>query len=301
MKKKLAIITIIIAGSILWVLTALAVCLRGTQTLAFTDTVQEAGSGVTYVKHSRTPVDFLPVGNECEFEITVDGPDEIVPTISISLESSKAEPIFTKTAKNGTFKTGKLNVGNKKIFLNFDYEPLPELDENKDYAVRYTIELTSGNYALYNSIMLTLAAVCILPLALSIAYLISLNENNKKVLKRVVFADDAIYQYFSPEESPQEIKEQILQMLREKQTKQKEDEKEPASTKKRNTKSMPLLEIVQNEYERKRHLPDGTQVLREVSEEGRAKKRTRQETVEMLQKRYGIVNQTKREEDVSHV
>ena len=180
MKKKLAIITIIIAGSILWVLTALAVCLRGTQTLAFTDTVQEAGSGVTYVKRSRTPVDFLPVGNECEFEITVDGPDEIVPTISISLESSKAEPIFTKTAKNGTFKTGKLNVGNKKIFLNFDYEPLPELDENKDYAVRYTIELTSGNYALYNSIMLTLAAVCILPLALSIAYLISLNENNKK-------------------------------------------------------------------------------------------------------------------------
>lgn len=54
------------------------------------------------------------------------------------------------------------------------------MDENKDYAVRYTIELTSGNYALYNSIMLTLAAVCILPLALSIAYLISLNENNKK-------------------------------------------------------------------------------------------------------------------------
>ena len=36
-----------------------------------------------------------------------------------------------------------------------------------------------------------------------------LNENNKKVLKRVVFADDAIYQYFSPEESPQEIKEEI--------------------------------------------------------------------------------------------
>ena len=128
-----------------------------------------------------------------------------------------------------------------------------------------------------------------------------LNENNKKVLKRVVFADDAIYQYFSPEESPQEIKEQILQMLREKQTKQKEDEKEPASTKKRNTKSMSLLEIVQNGYERKRYLPDGTQVPRELSEEERAKKRTRQETVEMLQKRYGIVNQTKREEDVSHV
>ena len=128
-----------------------------------------------------------------------------------------------------------------------------------------------------------------------------LDENNKKVLKRVVFADDAIYQYFSPEESPQEIKEQILQMLREKQTKQKEDEKEPASTKKRNTKSMSLLEIVQNGYERKRYLPDGTQVPRELSEEERAKKRTRQETVEMLQKRYGIVNQTKREEDVSHV
>ena len=63
MKKKAAIITIIIAGSILWVLTALAVCFRGTQTLAFTDTVQEAGSGVTYVKRSRTPVDFLPVGS----------------------------------------------------------------------------------------------------------------------------------------------------------------------------------------------------------------------------------------------
>ena len=128
-----------------------------------------------------------------------------------------------------------------------------------------------------------------------------LNENNKKVLKRVVFADDAIYQYFSPEESPQEIKEQILQMLREKQAKQKADEREPASTKKRNTKSMSLLEIVQNGYERKRYLPDGTQVPRELSEEERAKKRTRQETVEMLQKRYGTANQTKREEDVSHV
>ena len=74
-------------------LTVLAVCLRGTQTLAFTDTVQEAGSGVTYVKHSRTPVDFLPVGNECEFEITVDGPDEIVPTISISLASAEAAKV----------------------------------------------------------------------------------------------------------------------------------------------------------------------------------------------------------------
>ena len=43
-----------------------------------------------------------------------------------------------------------------------------------------------------------------------------LNENNKKVLKRVVFADESIYQYFSPEESPQEIKAEILRMLQEK-------------------------------------------------------------------------------------
>ena len=48
-----------------------------------------------------------------------------------------------------------------------------------------------------------------------------LNENNKKVLKRVVFADDAIYQYFSPEESPQEIKEEILKMLQEKKDQRK--------------------------------------------------------------------------------
>ena len=48
-----------------------------------------------------------------------------------------------------------------------------------------------------------------------------LNENNKKVLKRVVFADDAIYQYFSPEESPQEIKEEILRMLQEKKDQRK--------------------------------------------------------------------------------
>ena len=180
MKKKLAIITIIIAGSILWVLTALAVCFRGTQNLAFTDVVKEAGSGVTYVKHSSSPVTFLPVGKECEFEITVDGPEDIIPTISISLESSKAEPIFKTTATNKTIKTGKLNINNKEIFINFNYESLPELDFDKKYSVRYTIELSSGNYALYNSIMLTLAAVCILPLALSIAYLISLNENNKK-------------------------------------------------------------------------------------------------------------------------
>ncbi|MBP3872602.1 MAG: ParB/RepB/Spo0J family partition protein, partial [Lachnospiraceae bacterium] len=39
-----------------------------------------------------------------------------------------------------------------------------------------------------------------------------LNENNKKVLKRVVFADESIYQFFSPEESPQEIKKEILRM-----------------------------------------------------------------------------------------
>lgn len=180
MKKKLAIITIIIAGSILWVLTALAVCFRGTQNLAFTDVVKEAGSGVTYVKHSSSPVTFLPVGKECEFEITVDGPEDIIPTISISLESSKAEPIFKTTATNKTIKTGKLNINNKEIFINFNYESLPELDFDKKYSVRYTIELSSGNYTLYNSIMLTLAAVCILPLALSIAYLISLNENNKK-------------------------------------------------------------------------------------------------------------------------
>ena len=43
-----------------------------------------------------------------------------------------------------------------------------------------------------------------------------LDENNRKVLKRVVFADEAIYQYFSPETSPQEIKEKILRMLKEK-------------------------------------------------------------------------------------
>ena len=48
-----------------------------------------------------------------------------------------------------------------------------------------------------------------------------LNENNKKVLKRVVFADDVIYQYFSPEESPQEIKEEILKMLQEKKDQRK--------------------------------------------------------------------------------
>jgi len=47
-----------------------------------------------------------------------------------------------------------------------------------------------------------------------------LNENNRKVLKRVVFADESIYRYFSPEESPQAIKEEILRMLQEKKNRQ---------------------------------------------------------------------------------
>ena len=180
MKKKAAIVTIIITSAIIWVLTALAVGLNGTQSLAFTDVIQEAGSGVTYVKNSKSPVTFLPVGKECEFEITVDGPKEIVPTISISLDSFDAQPIFKKSAENGTFKTGKLSVDNKKIFLNFNYEPLPELDEDKSYSVRYTIELNSGNYALYHGIMIAVAALCIIPLGISISYLFSLAENNEK-------------------------------------------------------------------------------------------------------------------------
>ena len=180
MKKKLAIVTIIITSAIIWVLTALAVGLRSTQTLAFTDVIQEAGSGVTYLRNSKSPFKFLPVGKECELEITVDGPEEIVPTISISLDSSKAEPIFKTTATNKTIKTGKLGVDNKEIFLNFNYEPLPELDEGKTYAVRYTIELNSGNYALYNGIMIAVAALCIIPLGLSISYLSNLEENNEK-------------------------------------------------------------------------------------------------------------------------
>ena len=137
MKKKAAIVTIIITSAIIWVLTALAVGLRSTQTLAFTDVIQEAGSGVTYLKNSKSPFNFLPVGKECELEITVDGPEEIVPTISISLDSSKAEPIFKTTATNKTIKTGKLGVDNKEIFLNFNYEPLPELDEGKTYAHKH--------------------------------------------------------------------------------------------------------------------------------------------------------------------
>ena len=47
-----------------------------------------------------------------------------------------------------------------------------------------------------------------------------LNENNRNVLKRVVFADESIYRYFSPEESPQVIKEEILRMLQEKKNRQ---------------------------------------------------------------------------------
>ena len=59
MKKKAAIVTIIITSAIIWVLTALAVGLNGTQSLAFTDVIQEAGSGVTYVKNSKSPVTFF--------------------------------------------------------------------------------------------------------------------------------------------------------------------------------------------------------------------------------------------------
>ena len=52
-----------------------------------------------------------------------------------------------------------------------------------------------------------------------------LNENNRRVLKRVVFADESIYRYFSPEESPQAIKEEILRMLQEKKKRQESDAK----------------------------------------------------------------------------
>ena len=52
-----------------------------------------------------------------------------------------------------------------------------------------------------------------------------LNENNRRVLKRVVFADESIYRYFSPEESPQAIKEEILRMLQEKKNRQESDAK----------------------------------------------------------------------------
>ncbi len=187
MKKKAAIVTIIITSVIIWVLTAMAVGLRSTQTLAFTNVIQEAGSGVQKVKASKEPVYFLPVGKECEFTISVTGPKEIVPKISITLDepeerlgTPKAEPIFTTAVTNVTFMTGKLNVDNRKIYINFNYEPLPELDENKTYSVRYKIELNSGNYALYNGIMIAVAALCIIPFGLSISYLSGLEENNEK-------------------------------------------------------------------------------------------------------------------------
>ena len=61
---------------------------------------------------------------------------------------------------------------------------------------------------------------------LTMKHLVSiLNENNRKVLKRVVFADESIYRYFSPEESPQTIKEEILRMLQEKKKRQESDAK----------------------------------------------------------------------------
>ena len=180
MKKKLAIVTIIITSVIIWVLTAVAVTMRQSQTLSFTDVIQEAGSNVTYVKNSKKPVCFLPVGKECEFSFTVSGSDVITPTISIALGSPKAEPIYTTTASNRSFSTGTLNVDNKEIYIIFDYEPLPELDENKEYSVRYVIELTSGSYKLYNGLMLAVAALCIIPLGLCITYLFGLSENNTK-------------------------------------------------------------------------------------------------------------------------
>ena len=187
MKKKAAIVTIIITSVIIWVLTAMAVGIKTTQELTFNEIIQEAGSGVQRVKASREPVYFLPVGKECEFTISVTGPKEIVPKISITLDepeeklgTSTAEPIFTTAVTNVTFNTGKLNVDNKKIFINFNYDSLPELDENKEYSVRYTIKLDSANYTLYNSIMIALAALCIIPLGISATYLFSLAENNEK-------------------------------------------------------------------------------------------------------------------------
>lgn len=180
MKKKAAIVTIIITSIIIWVLTALAVEMRQSQTLAYTQTIQEAGSGVDYVKSSLKPITFLPVGKECDLEITTDGPDEINTKVSISLESVKADPIFTAYATNKTISTGTLNVDNKAIFVNFEYENTDNLDENRDYSVRIVIELNSGNYNLYNGIMVVVAALCIIPLGISISYLSSLEENNKK-------------------------------------------------------------------------------------------------------------------------
>lgn len=180
MKKKAAIVTIIITSIIIWVLTALAVEMRQSQTLSYTQTIQEAGSGVDYVKSSIKPITFLPVGKECDLEITTDGPDEINTKVSISLESVKADPIFTAYATNKTISTGTLNVDNKAIFVNFEYENTDNLDENRDYSVRIVIELNSGNYNLYNGIMVAVAALCIIPLGISISYLSSLEENNKK-------------------------------------------------------------------------------------------------------------------------
>lgn len=180
MKKKAAIVTIIITSIIIWVLTALAVEMRQSQTLAYTQTIQEAGSGVDYVKSSLKPITFLPVGKECDLEITTDGPDEINTKVSISLESVKADPIFTAYATNKTISTGTLNVDNKAIFVNFEYENTDNLDENRDYSVRIVIELNSGNYNLYNGIMVAVAVLCIIPLGISISYLSSLEENNKK-------------------------------------------------------------------------------------------------------------------------
>lgn len=180
MKKKVAIITIIITGIIVWGLTALAVGLNSTQNLAFTQVVKEAGSGSTLVNRNIKPVYFLPVGEECEYEISINGPEEIVTTISISTGSPEAEPIFVTTTSNRTLKTGMLNVGNKEIFVNFKYEPLSELDFDKEYAVRCTLELNSGNYALYNGTMIAIAVLCIIPLGLSAAYLFNLAEKDEK-------------------------------------------------------------------------------------------------------------------------
>ena len=180
MKKKAAIVTIIISGIIIWVLTAMAVSMRQTQTVTFTESIHEANSGVTRVKSSLKPVTFLPVGKECDLKITVDGPNEIDTKVSISLESVKAAPIYTTDVTNKTISTGTLNVDNKEIFVNFEFGNTDDLDENLDYSVKIVIELNSGNYNLYNGIMVVVAALCIIPLGISISYLSSLEENNGK-------------------------------------------------------------------------------------------------------------------------
>ena len=97
MKKKAAIITIIVTSIIIWALTAIAVGVKNTQELSFTEVIQEAGSGVQRMKASREPVYFLPVGKECEFTISVTGPKEIVPKISITLDEPE-EKLGTSTA-----------------------------------------------------------------------------------------------------------------------------------------------------------------------------------------------------------